>query len=455
MIKFKNKMLRSHNLPIVLVFFLFLFLFLFSCKTSKDNGETTKNQKYPNIVLILSDDQSWTDYGFLGHEHIETPRLDQLAEEGLTFTYGYTTAPLCRPALASIATGLYPHQHKVVGNDPVIDHTGKKYTEEWLTKRKKRNDKYVQGIGDLNTIADLLDNVGYTSLQTGKWWEGHFSNGGFNKGMTLGDPSQNGRHGDEGLKIGREGLQIIYDFIDSTQNEETPFFIWYAPFLPHAPHTPPDSLKEKYMKLAPTPAVAYYWAMCEWFDITCGQLVDYVDEKGLSENTLFIYVTDNGWIQDPDRPNRYAPRSKREPYEMGIRTPIIFRWLGGIESRMDTINPVSSIDIATTIFGICGIEKTEQMQGINVLNDEALNNREAIFAETYAHDFTTVDSSLYYRIIIDMPWKLIFPDPINKPDETARLYNIVNDPHETKNLAETNPTKVEELIKKIDIWWRL
>ena len=72
----------------------------------------------PNIILLISDDQSWPDYSFLGHGQIVTPRIDQLAEEGLTFTQGYTTAPLCRPALASIITGLYPHQHGAFGNDP-------------------------------------------------------------------------------------------------------------------------------------------------------------------------------------------------------------------------------------------------------------------------------------------------------------------------------------------------
>ena len=90
----------------------------------------------PNIILLISDDQSWPHYSFLGHEHIQTPRIDQLAAEGLTITHGYTTAPLCRPALASMATGLYPHQHGVLGNDPVFD-SGEKmvYQQEWMLQR--------------------------------------------------------------------------------------------------------------------------------------------------------------------------------------------------------------------------------------------------------------------------------------------------------------------------------
>lgn len=408
----------------------------------------------PNIVLIISDDQSWTDYSFMGHEHIQTPRIDQLAAEGLTITNGYTTAPLCRPALASMVTGLYPHQHKVIGNDPLFDPEGTAaYGKEWLNQRAEHNRSVVEGVEKLSTLADLLGDAGYVSLQTGKWWEGHYSIGGFSQGMTHGDPSRGGRHGDEGLEIGRKGLDVIYRFIAEAQESETPFFVWYAPFLPHAPHTPPDSLRDKYLPLAPTPAVANYWAMCEWFDITCGELMDYIDEKGLSENTLFVYVTDNGWIQDPDRPNRYAPRSKREPYNMGIRTPIMYRWNGVIEPEMDKTSLSSSIDIATTILDLCGIEPTAAMQGINVMDKEERKMRDAIYAETYAHDFTTVDSSLHYRIIITDPWKLIMPDPLNKPHQSPELYNLETDPYEWNNLAHANPEIVDHLSSRLAAWW--
>ncbi|MEO0332933.1 MAG: sulfatase-like hydrolase/transferase, partial [Bacteroidota bacterium] len=420
---------------------------------SEEPEQVEEEDQPPNIVLILSDDQNWTDYSFMGHQHIETPRLDQLASEGLTFTYGYSTAPLCSPSLASIITGLYPSQHGVLGNDPVFDSQNKKYSPEWLTGRLDIYQDYIANFKEINTIADLLKPKGYVSLQTGKWWLGHYENGGFDQGMTHGDPARGGRHGDAGLTIGREGLDVIHDFMDSAQAGGKPFFVWYAPFLPHAPHTPPDSLRQKYLEVAPTKAVANYWAMCEWFDITCGQLMDYVDNKGLSENTLFVYVTDNGWIQDPNRPNRYAPRSKREPYEGGIRTPMMFRWLGTIEPEMDTLTAVSSIDIATTILGVNGIAPTEQMQGVNVLNKDKLTAREQIFAETYAHDFATIDSSLYYRIAIDLPYKLILPDEKTRPGTELELFNIQTDPYETENLAESNSEVADDLTEKIAAWW--
>ncbi len=418
----------------------------------------------PNIILIISDDQSWTDYSFMGHEHIETPRIDQLAAEGLTFTWGYTTAPLCRPALASMATGLYPHQHKVIGNDPVFNFGDKpRYQKEWMKLRAGANEPVVAAFEQLPTLADILGEAGYLSLQTGKWWEGNPSRSGFTRGMTHGDPARGGRHGDDGLRIGREGMNEIYDFIEEARGQEKPFFIWYAPFLPHAPHTPPDSLRNKYLPFAGSEAVANYWAMCDLFDITCGQLMDYIEDEGLSENTLFVYVTDNGWIQDPNKPNRFDKGSKTTPFEMGIRTPIMFRWTGVIRPEVDEEHLVSSIDIATTILDVCGIGPEPEMQGINVLDKEALSGRDAIFAEAYAHDFTTVDESLNFRIIVKLPWKLILPDRVNRPynpqfypkepDDQPQLYNLLEDPHERRNMAAENPEVVKSLKEEIEEWW--
>jgi arylsulfatase A-like enzyme len=281
--------------------------------------------------------------------------------------------------------------------------------------------------------------------------------------MTHGDPVRGGRHGDEGLRIGREGLDEIYNFIEDARGQEKPFYVWYAPFLPHAPHTPPDSLRDKYLPLAASEAVANYWAMCDLFDITCGQLMDYIEAEGLSENTLFVYVTDNGWIQDPDRPNRFDAMSKTTPYEMGIRTPMMFRWKGVITPEMDNENLVSSIDIATTILDICGLEAEPEMQGINVLDKKALSGRDAIFAEAFAHDFTSVDESLNFRIIVKLPWKLILPDAVNRPynpqfypiepDGKPQLYNLLEDPHEQVNLAAENPEVVSSLTREIEKWW--
>ena len=410
----------------------------------------------PNIIYILSDDQAWTDYGFMGHPHIETPNIDRLAEEGLTFTRGYVTAPLCSPSLASIITGLYPYQHGITGNDPQFTFEGERYRSDWQAARSRLYRDYLDEFQKHPTVPQLLQKLGYASFQSGKWWGGHWKEGGFTDGMTHGDPARGGRHGDEGLKIGREGMAPIFDFMDRAISEKKPFFIWYAPFLPHSPHTPPDSLLQKYLPKAPTPAVAAYWAMCEWLDITVGQLLDKVEQEGLTDNTLVVFVTDNGWIQDPDRPNRYAPGSKQDPQDMGIRTPIIYKWPGKITPRMDTQHLTSSIDMAVTTLAAVGLDPLPDMQGLNVLDAKALAKRKQIYSMDFSHDMAAVDQpekTLESRMLIRGSWKLIVPGPAHPDNQGVLLYDILKDPMETVNLADAHPKVVKKLVATLNKWW--
>lgn len=392
--------------------------------------------KPPNVVMIISDDQAWTDFGFMGHRDIKTPHLDQLARESAVFTRGYVPASLCRPSLATMITGLYPHQHKISGNDPP------KGTDRQLMH------KHIQSVP---TLPRLLGKQGYRSHQSGKWWEGNYRLGGFTAGMTHGDPKRGGRHGDEGLKIGRQGMEPIFDFIRESKDE--PFFLWYAPFLPHSPHNPPERLLTKYEKPGRSIHVARYYAMCEWFDETCGELLDFLDKNNLADDTLVVFVTDNGWIQSTDS-RRYAPKSKRSQYDGGIRTPIMLRWPGKIAPGENT-TLASSIDLAPTILKACGIDPPAMMPGIDLVSVAAghLTQRTAIHGEIFDHDIADIDSpraSLLYRWVIQGHWKLIVP-----ADESAgvELYDLDADPHETKNLAADHADKVRELTANINDWW--
>ncbi|GAA4957849.1 sulfatase-like hydrolase/transferase [Algibacter aquimarinus] len=410
--------------------------------TSK-NENSAENQTQPNIVFILSDDQSWTDYSFMDDENIETPRIDQFVEESLTFTRGYVPTPLCSPSLASIITGLYPKDHGILGNDKVYDRGN--------IRGKERAEAYkpvISAFEKQTTLPDMLKEKGYLSFQTGKWWHGNHKIGGFDYGMTHGDPTRGGRHGDYGLEIGRQGLDTINSYVDLALKEKKPFFLWYAPFLPHRPHNPPQRLFEKYQKKTDSEHLAKYWAMCEWFDETCGQLFDLIEDKGLTENTLFVYVCDNGWAQDPTK-SGYLKHSKRAPYDMGIRTPIMYKWAGKIKPNMDTKTITSSIDMVPTVLDVLGIEKPENLPGVSVLDEKALNERKGIFGEVYAHDFDTIENSMFYNMAIFPPYKIIVPDPVRKAKEKIQLFNIDEDPFEKNNLAESHPEIVKDLQGKI------
>ncbi|MCH1410273.1 MAG: sulfatase [Verrucomicrobiales bacterium] len=425
---------------------------------------TAFSKEYPNIVLILSDDQSWTDYSFMGHEHIATPHLDKLAERSAVFRRGYVPTALCRPSLMTLATGLYTHQHMITGNDP----------SPLLTEGKKEGPKYnalreklISNVDRVPTIARMLGSKGYLSHQSGKWWEGSFQRGGFTHGMTRGFPRQGGRHGDDGLKIGREGMKPVFDFIDHSIAEEKPFYVWYAPFLPHTPHNPPEALFEKYRGKVDSDHVARYYAMCEWFDQTCGQLIDYVDQKGLTENTLFVYVCDNGWIQSEEK-RGYAPRSKQSANEGGTRQPIMYSWPGVIPPGDRGNQLASSIDIVPTMLASAGADIPENLPGLDlmpILKSGEATPRQEVLGEGFAHDIADVNNpqvSLLYRWIVKDEWKLLltYDGEVNRyasshprTEKRPQLYNLLEDPHENKNLASENPEVVSNLAREISKWW--
>lgn len=424
-------------------------------------GSSVVAQERPNIVYLISDDQAWTDYGFMNHPVIETPNLDQLASRSAVFTRGYVPTGLCRPSLATLATGLYAHQHKISGNDPshvLAPPNSSRYAE--------LREQLISHIDRHPTLPKWLREQGYLSHQSGKWWEGSYERGGFTHGMTRGFPEPGGRHGDDGLKIGREGVRPVLDFIDAAVAKDKPFFVWYAPFLPHSPHNPPQRLLDKYRGQVDSLHVAKYYAMCEWFDETCGQLIDHVDDRGLSENTLFVYVCDNGWIQDPDS-SGYAPRSKQSAYEGGVRQPILLSWQGKIEpQRREEL--VSSIDLAPTILSAAGVPVPEHLPGVNLLplvQDGQPLERDHIFGEGFAHDVADIEkpeASLLYRWVIQGKWKLLltydgtlgrYASSHPRAERRPQLYDLSSDPHETMNVAAAHPELVEELAEKIAGWW--
>ncbi|TWT77472.1 Arylsulfatase [Posidoniimonas polymericola] len=428
-------------------------LLLVSCSAAADQR--------PNIVLILSDDQAWGDYGFMGHEVIQTPNLDRLAASGITYPRGYVAAPVCRPSLASIVTGHYPSRHGVTGNDVQGDHD-RAALDAPLRGEFHKHPSFIR----------LLSDAGYLTHQSGKWWEGSHQDGGFTAGMTHGDPSRGGRHGDAGLVIGREGMRPVTDFIDHAAESQQPFFLWYAPFLPHAPHRPPQRLLQKHQLPGRPADAARYYAMCEWFDETCGQLLDHLQRKQLADNTLVLYLCDNGWAPVSDNAadlnqsawTQYALRSKGSPYENGVRTPILVSWPGHAAPRQSD-QLAHAIDLFPTIAAAAGLDAPAGLPGVNLLDAQAVREREIVFGVCHAThniDLQDPDSTLQYLWCVTDPWKLIVRR--HGVDSTkyralhdwdtvpARLYNLRVDPHEQRDLAAERPEVVERLRRSIDAW---
>ena len=419
-------------------------------------------KKSPNVLYIISDDQSWTDYGFMGHPKIKTPHLDKLSKESVLFERGYVPTALCRPSLVTLVNGQYAHKHMITGNDP----SPKTYPREKEVYNQKRA-KLISYLDKFDTLPKLLGEKGYLSHQSGKWWEGNFKHGGFTHGMTRGFPQPGGRHGDDGLKIGRTGLQPIEEFVDHAVAEKKPFFLWYGVFLPHTPHNPPERLLKPYRDMGLPLPIAKYYAMCTWFDETCGQLIDILEKRKLRDDTIIVYVTDNGWIQNPER-NGYAPRSKQTPYEGGIRTPIMFSWPNGDLKNGKRKDVISSIDLFPTVLAATGARVPEGLPGLNLmdsLKEEKPVKRKGIFGETFAHDVTDVENpeaSLVFRWTIEGKWKLLltYDGEVNRYKSThprtekrPQLFNLLKDPKEEKNLAEHNPEVVASLAAKIEKWW--
>ena len=127
----------------------------------------------------------------------------------------------------------------------------------------------------------------------------------------------------------------------------------------------------------------------------------------------------------------------------------MYKWAGRINPKTNSETVISSIDMVPTVLDILDIKKPENLPGISVLNETAINKRETVFGEIYAHDFDSVETSMYYNIAIAPPYKLIVPDAIRKPNEKIQLFNIDEDPFEKNNIAENNDEVVKKLKQKI------
>lgn len=411
----------------------------------------------PNIVLIISDDQAFTDFGFMGHKTVQTPAIDALAAKSALFVNGYVPTSLCRASLATLLTGQYAHQHCICFNDP---------------PKGVERDEAHPFIARSPALPRILSTMGYRSFQTGKFWEGHYANAGFTDGMTV-----KGRHGDTGLAIGRETMAPIGDFLDKSAG--SPFFLWYAPMLPHSPHNPPKKYIDDFAAKGLDPKTQAYYATIRWFDDSVASLMKMLDDRHLSENTAIVFLVDNGWaVPLAGERTAYAVRSKNSPFDRGLRTPVMVYWPGRTKvSRHEDL--VSSIDIVPTLLDIAGVSQAKAgLPGLSLLEvaegKQPKLDREAVYGELYLHTASKLGDPIIdmtYKWVRKGDWKLIMPtalaadsaktpaggDPHNlvvNPTDGPFLYNVKEDPTEQKNLAgdPAQAARVKELAADLEKW---
>ncbi len=445
-------------------------------------------RRSPNIVMLIADDQQYSDFGFMGNSRVQTPNLDELARGSAIYTDAYVPSSVCRPSLVTLLTGLYPHQHGVHFNHPPPGFAGlTKSPEIGKAEFDQLRQRAISLIRDRPTLPRILAARGYRCFQTGKYWEGHWKNAGFTEGMTLAQPS-GGRYGDKrlasgevvahgngdhGLAIGRETMEPIAAFLDDVQQD--PFFLWYAPFLPHTPHDSPERYRHA---VAANPNVkpheVPYFAAIMQFDETVGELMQMIERRGLNEETLFVFVSDNGWVPDPARfrPSTsewdHTRTSKRSPFEPGLRTPILIRWAGRTKPGKHT-GLVNTIDLLPTLLDAAGVvDRPTGLPGISLwpsaVGKASLSQQRAVFGEIYPGDASVIgapERDIAYRWVRKGRYKLIIPasqgkqSAWNKYVQSPALFDLVRDPQERNNLFgdPVRASVIKQLSLALDDWW--
>jgi arylsulfatase A-like enzyme len=396
----------------------------------------------PNIVLLLADDLGYPYHGFTGSEIVATPSLDLLARQGTVFTHGFTSASTCRPSQLTLLTGLHPAQWAAS-------------VDARPTRKNRRQDH--GWIADFETLPRALRSRGYATFQAGKLWEGRtFEQVGFTHGTKdpiEGAPSRTALRGGSGLSVGRTTMKPVFDFIDA--HKEGPFFVWFAPSLPHTPHDADARFEALYQAEGISSTARAYYANVTRFDSVAGELLAHLDAAGLRESTLVVYLSDNGWDQaaDESQPSpRGGERGKFSIHDQGFRTPVIFRWPGRIEAGEARDDLVSAADLFPTLLGLAGINAPDGRMGVDLrftLLEGTPSPREAVIGGV---DFLRgADGSVSQ----ERAWFVRRKNVRYVRYETSgreALYDLRRDPDERHDNAANEPTRTRELRALLDAW---
>jgi arylsulfatase A-like enzyme len=398
----------------------------------------------PNVILILADDLGVNDLHCYGRTDHLTPHLDRLAAEGMRFTCAYTAQPICSPSRAALMTGKAP---------------GRLHLTNFLPGRpdapsQKLLQPRIEGQLPLEevTVAELLHQAGYATGLFGKWHLGGRGFGPEAQGFqTVISPPANtpptladGGKGEVAITAAAE------EFIAAHRDE--PFFCYVAHNNPHIPLAAAPELVAKHGD-AFHPV---YAAMIESLDESVGRLMEKVDELGLTERTIFIFTSDNGGLhvlESPGTPatfNRPFRAGKGFLYEGGLREPLLIRWPGVVAAGSVCETPVVLTDLVPTILAAAGIDASttvgllDGVSLVGLLRGETLPPRQLCW---HFPNYTN-QGSRPASAIRDGDWKLLE----QLEDGSVELFDLASDPSETKNLAATNPDRVNDLRQKLHAW---
>lgn len=412
----------------------------------------------PNLVIILTDDQGYWDVGFNGCTDIPTPHIDRIAKEGVRFTNGYVTYPVCSPSRAGMITGRYQGRfgyHRNPTLNPFDSMAGLPVEEE--------------------NIAEILKKVGYHSGVIGKWHLGThprfrpnvrgfqefygFVAGGhryFPEDLVYPDIESVDRAGGwYNTKLLRNETRIETDeyLTDELSNEAVDFiernstksFFLYLSY--NAPHTPMQA-SEKYLSRfshIEDPLRKTYAAMVSAVDDGVGRVLDKLEELDLNEDTLVFFLSDNGGASNNGSINDPLRDRKGSIYEGGMRVPFAFRWTGKVPAGIDYDYPISSMDILATMAELTEVEIADErpLDGVNLMpyltGDRKERPHESLFWLKW--DAQEGAARLWDE-------KLVV---LGKENETA-MYQLSDDIGEENDVANTRPGDVDRLNKAFEAW---
>ena len=404
----------------------------------------------PNVLLILADDMGYGDISCYGSLQISTPNIDSLAEGGIRCTQAYVSMMVCAPSRAGIMTGRYQSrfgfEHNLVG----------------------ARDYYVSDqIGlplDEVTVADRLKAAGYHTACIGKWHLGGDEN---HHPNSRGFDYYFGRYKGHGYfpkvedkKIYRqrepvESIDVPYttdwytkeaiEFIDRS-SDENPWFVYLAHDTPHTPlQAKPEDI-ERFKHIASKPR-RVYCAMQYCLDQNIGKLVDHLRKTGQLENTLIVFLSDNGGTTHASI-NAPLRGSKATFLEGGLRVPMIFHWPAGLPRGKTYEQPLISLDFLPTFAAAAGITlpAKPKLDGVSLL-PYLRGDHATLDADARPHD------ELYFRMTLrgaayrENDWKLI-----RLPHRPAELYDLSNDISELNNLAAEDPDRVRAMMHQLNVW---